>query len=283
MPNRAVDCSCPESMLLAVLDNLPGNQQLLACVRCGHVELSDALVNEPHPGDVQLLGYAWIEMSEAIRDWAGSWPRFAMIAEKRVYLSAQCLFETTAELSAAIEKAEADQSGLELRERLLPLGVPMAPSPESLPEALSGFSEIWDALQWDDQTPIEVVLAAANRFHGPRRLARNFLAGLPDLSARAAVLLQDSEEEARSWGRYLVKEFALSGEAVLTPIRGRLRQLADNSTSEMYEIYALLREMGSEATGARPEVEAAIERVAKSDYYMHQDLVKLLAKWQSPG
>ena len=97
------------------------------------------------------------------------------------------------------------------------------------------------------------------------------------------MLLQDSEEEARSGGRYLVKEFGLSGEAVLTPIRGRLRQLADNSTSEMYEIYALLREMGSEATGARPEVEAAIERVAKSDYYMHQDLVKLLAKWQSPG
>ena len=49
MQNRAVDCSCPEGMLLAVLDTLPGNQQLLACVRCGRVELSDALVNEPFP------------------------------------------------------------------------------------------------------------------------------------------------------------------------------------------------------------------------------------------
>lgn len=70
MPNRAVDCSCPESMLLAVLDNLSGNQQLSAIVRCGRVELPDALVNEPHSGDVQFLGYAWIEMSEANLDWA---------------------------------------------------------------------------------------------------------------------------------------------------------------------------------------------------------------------
>lgn len=76
------------------------------------------------------------------------------------------------------------------------------------------------------------------------------------------LLLEDSDQEAQSRGRYLVKDFGLSGEAVLTPIRGRLQQLADNSTSEMHEIYSLLRELRSEGTGARPEVEAATERVA---------------------
>ena len=281
MQNRAVDCSCPEGMLLAVLDTLPGNRQLLACVRCGRVELSDALVNEPHPSGVQFLGYEWIALSEAVRSWAGSWPRFALLSGQRVYLSAQKTFETEAELVAAIELAAVAQISLMLREKLLQLGVPTACSPESLPEALSGFAEIWNALQWNDQTPIELVLAAANRFHGPHRLAREFLAELPDLAEQAGMLLEDSDEEVRSWGRYLVKEFALHGDAILIPIRERLGQLTDNSSSEMYEIFALLRKMGNNGMGARAEVAAAMERVAESDHYMHKDLLKLLASWQS--
>ena len=186
-------------MLLAALNTLPGNQQLSACLRCERVELSDALVNEPHPSEVQFLGYEWIALSGAVRSWAGFWPRFALLGGQRVCLSAQKTFE--AELGAAIELAAVAQIVLMLREKLLQFGVPTACSPESLPDALSGFAEIWDALQWNDQTPIELVLAAANRFHGPHRLAKEFFKGLPELSERAEMLLRDPDEEVRSWGR----------------------------------------------------------------------------------
>ena len=78
---KPLPCQCPDTFHATVLDTLPGNTRLLACLRCGACELVEAIVDEPRPHDVQLLGYNTIELAPDARAWATAWPRTIRVPE----------------------------------------------------------------------------------------------------------------------------------------------------------------------------------------------------------
>jgi hypothetical protein len=200
-----VDCSCDEGFELAVLEELPGRLEIRACMKCGALGLAEAIVEEPQPYDVQFIGYEPIALSVAVAAWVGAWPRLTSIDGERVLVGSNLRVADRAGLQATIG---AQQRGWN-RARLIELGVPEAPPPQDLPPVLSGFAEIWHGLSLNDATPIEELLEAATRFNGPNRLAREVLSRRGDLAALSAQWRASREDELRSWGRYLAKEFQL--------------------------------------------------------------------------
>ena len=277
---RPVDCGCPAALTLKVLDTLPGPIRMVACMKCGRSELADPILTEDTPHDVQLHGFDLCEISEEVRTWASAWPRFIEVDKQWIYLSAAARFESEAELNAAVAAATAEQRGATLRDTLMALGIPSAPPPASLPESLQGFVEIWQGLQLNDETPVEELLDAATRWNGPHQLAAEVLARRMDLSELAAYLLYDPILQKRLWGRYLCREFRLSGPEILAPILAQLRLLNDNMTREMYDVCLLLGNMGAKAVAALPDLQAAAARVEHSDYYMHKDLTDTIKRLQ---
>ena len=273
---KPVSCACPAEFTLAVLDTLPGGVQMAACTRCGRSDLADPVATEDRPHDVQFHGFRFFELSPEARDWASAWPRYAVVGERRIYLSAAIRFETVAGRDAAIAEAAAQQASATFRETLLALGIPSTPPPASLPESLAGFVQIWDGLKLNGETPVEELLDDATRFNGPSRLAADVLARRTDLPELAVRLLHAPDETRRGYGRYLVQRFALTGSDILASIRERLAELDDNQTGELYDTVALLRRMGRPAAQLLPDLEAAADRVKNRDYYVHQDLTKLI-------
>ena len=269
--------------MLEVLDTLPGNIRMRACMQCGRADLADSIVTEDTPHDVQFHGYYFCEISEEAKAWASVWPRYKVVQEKRVYLSAAARFESDASLNAAIAAAAEQQRDATLRDTLLALGVPQNEPPASLPESLAGFVEIWNGLKLDDDTPVDEVLDAATRFNGPKRLAAEVLARRTDLADLTTIMLFDPDEQRRKWGRYLVEKFGLCSPAMLEAIRLWLGLLNDNQTGEMYAICALLRHMGAAALSTLPDIEAAALRAKDRDYYMHKDLTELIAHLNGQG
>jgi hypothetical protein len=275
---KLVVCNCPAEFVLSILGPLPGNTEMAACMKCGRSDLGDAMVSEDHPHDVQFLGYRRYDLSVEARAWASAWPRYSVVDDTRIYLPAMVRFQTVAELHAAVAAAAAQQTGTALREKLLALGIPSSGPPASLPEQLAGFVEIWNGLQLNDQTPVDQLLDAATRFNGPNRLAADVLARRTDLQQLAVLLLWDPDEQRRYSGRYLVKQFGLTGVDIVVPLRCRLGELDDNKTGEMSRICVLLREMGAAALSVLPDLEAAAIRVKDTDYYTHKDLTELIER-----
>ena len=267
--------------MLTVLDTLPGNIRLFACMQCGRTDLAESIVTEDTPHDVQFHGYALCELAEDARAWASAWPRYKVVQEKRVYLSAAARFESDAALDAALAAAAEAQREATLSETLRALGIPKSSPPASLPETLAGFVETWNGLQLGDDTPVEQVLDAATRFNGPHRLAAEVLARRTDLADLATIMLFDPDEQRRKWGRYLVEQFGLCSPVMLEAIRLWLGLLNDNQTGEMHAICTLLRHMGAAALPILPDIEAAALRAQDRDYYMHKDLAELSASLKS--
>ncbi len=274
LPQKAVQCACPEEFVLRVLDTLPGYAEMSACVKCGRADLANALVSEPRPYDTRFHGYSFIDLTDAARTWAGAWPRYALVNYVPVYLPAASRFESVAELNAAVAAALEQQAGVTWRETLLALGVPSSGPPASLPKELSGFTEIWNGLRLNDETPVDELLDGAMRFNGPNLLAKQVLARRTDLQELAVSLLSDASEKRRHGGHYLVEKFHLTGEDILAPLRDRLRRLDKKETTELYYICSTLRAMGPAAQSAVPDLEAAARRVKDSDYYTHKYAVE---------
>jgi hypothetical protein len=273
LPQKAVQCECPEEFVLKTLQPLPGYAEMSACGKCGRADLANALVSEPRPYDTHFHGYSFFDISEAARAWASAWPRYVEVNYVWVYLPAASRFESAAELNAAVASAAERQSGLAFREILLAAGIPSSGPPASLPKELNGFTEIWNGLRLNDETPAAELLDAATRFNGPHRLAKDVLTRRTDLQELAVTLLSDAVEKRRDGARYLVKTFRLTGADIVGAIRGRLRKLGMKETTELYGISELFREMGEEARSAVPDLEAAARRV-KDDYYTHKYVIE---------
>ncbi len=231
---KPVRCDCPAEFVMSILDTLPGDVQMAACMKCGCSDLADPVVSEDRPHDVQFHGYRLYDLSEEARDWASAWPRFTVVNGRRVYLAANARFESGAECKASVAAAAEHQAGVTLRETLLALGIPSGPPP-SLPDALAGFIEIWEGLQLNQETPVGQLLDAATRFNGPNQLAAEVLSQRSDLPELAVLLLRSSELARRGYGRFLVKDFGLTSPGILAAIGERLNQLNDNQTGELYE------------------------------------------------
>jgi hypothetical protein len=266
---------------MGILDYLPGSVEMAACMRCGRTDLANPAISEDRPHDVQFHGYTFFELSEEASTWASAWPRFAVVNNRGVYLPASARFDSVAELQTAIAAAAVDQAGATLRTRLLALGIPSDAPPTSLPEPLTVFVEMWEGLKLNDETPVEELLDAATRFSGPHRLATEVLSQRTDLYELAVRLFQAPELKRRSYGRFLVKQFDLTGPDLLAVIGVRLMVLNDNQTGELYETYNMLREMDSPPLSLLPEIEGVAARVEKKDYYAHKDLMAIVKKWKA--
>ena len=273
-PQKPVQCECPEEFALKVLNTLPGYAEMAACVKCGRADLANALVSEPRPYDTHFHGYSFFDLTDAARTWAAAWPRYVSVNYVSVYLPAAARFESAAELNAAVAGAQVRQAGLTWREILVAAGIPSSGPPASLPKELSGFTEIWNGLRLNDETPVDELLDGASRFNGPNRLAKEILGRRTDLQELAVMLLSDGVEKRRCGGHYLVETFRLTGADILAPLRDRLRKLDKKETTELYSICSTLRAMGSAARSAVPDLEAAARRVKDSDYYTHKYVVE---------
>lgn len=174
-------------------------------MKCGALGLAEAIVEEPQPYDVQFIGYEPVELTAEVQAWVGAWPRLTTVDGERVLVGSDVRVQDRAGLQAMIGTQERGWN----RGRLLALGVPEGAPPALLPAALRGFAEIWRGLSLDDATPIERLMEEAMRVDGPNRLAREVLSRRGDLAVLSAQWRASREDQLRSWGRYLAKEFRL--------------------------------------------------------------------------
>ncbi len=145
-PEREVDCACPWAMQRPVLRDHTGvNRRVTACLRCGAVNVTDSIVEEPHPHDVRCVANVVLDVAPAALEWLAAFPRLAGPAwgwRDPIYLPADSRAEDEAELEALEARAKAAQAALAPAERLERAGLPEAPPPE-LPEGLARFSRVW--------------------------------------------------------------------------------------------------------------------------------------------
>ena len=128
---------------------------------------------------------------------------------------------------------------------LLALGVPSSGPPASSPE-LSGFTEIWNGLRLNHETPVDELLEGAMKFNGPNLLAKQILGRRTDLPELAVAVGCQREAASRR---------PLPGGKFPSDWRGhpgalganRLRRLDKKETTELYYICSTLRAMGPAA------------------------------------
>jgi hypothetical protein len=243
-------------------------------MRCGVVSLSDPIWEEPHPHVVVVHGHTIIETMPDVTAWLGQWPRLIWTGGTwpRCFLPATARAGDLGVLEALELAGRRGQEALSYGERLRRAGVPATPAPAALPAKLTNFSILWNALQCDDATPLDVLVAQAGGWAGP---VDDIFLRRPTHLSELLDLLQDSAVERREVGYGFVERLRIANDAVLDALRVRL-QATDHGPQELHRLLIAIGALRGEARKLAPTLRAVAEKW-KGDYYQHKRLSELAA------
>lgn len=151
-PEQLVACSCDtalERLERPVFHDHQGwNTRVTACMRCGHVSVTEAMVEEPHPYDVRCVCNVVRALDAETLQWLSEWPR--RIADpwggtEWLLVAATTRCETADALGETKRRAETEQAGLLRLDRLLRAGLPRRAPPAGLPEGLDSYAHVHEA------------------------------------------------------------------------------------------------------------------------------------------
>ncbi len=151
---QTVDCECADYHLSqpVLLYNRYAEQQVYGCLCCGKLSCVHPMSKAPR-GSGPFGGANFIiSLDPDITRWLDRWPRLLTLgcqSDQPLWLPAGNQVASRAELSAAIDAAEAEQTAIGPAERLLRCLKAedlIAPPPDALPEFLRFYGVIWERL-----------------------------------------------------------------------------------------------------------------------------------------
>ena len=272
-PEREVNCECDVRMHRPVYRDPTGvNHRVSACLRCGLVTVTESLVEEPHPNDVQCVGNRVDYVDGAVLDWLAQWPRLAWgvcSLDRNIYLPAALRCGDLAALQAAESRELGLQHSLTLRERLDHAGYPAAPAPAGLPSALSAFAQTWQGLQVTEQTPLDLLIEMADRANRGSEFAIEVLNRRPHIAEEiAALILSDNPVKFRaglSLASHRNPVEAVVMEAMIARMRASYRQ-----EQTLQSLLTVLSGLGPAASAARPALQEIAAKIGHRNYYLHK-------------
>jgi hypothetical protein len=273
-PDKQVDCPCPGSMARAVYIHAA---HWAACVGCGAMSVTEAIVDEPRPHDVQCLGHEVVAFDEKVMRWLGAWALRAgppWGGSEWLFLPSRLRLSTERELVEAERRARDEQARLTRIERLRRSGVPSDPAPAELPPQLSLYRDALEATRY--QVPdLRSLLAFASRSLHGLALFEDQIRGHPELVSAIEDAMIDPALSAFAFE--LARRFTLCSPRILQVLGEAIARIATQTREANSALY-LAGGLGRAASSLVPALEAAAARVDRNDYYFHKQIVDTAAR-----
>jgi hypothetical protein len=290
LDNRAVNCPhSPKFDRAVLLDPWARDATVHACIHCGTVTFT-----EKRGDDGRFTGEAWqgfftMPISDESLAWISQWPRanwihryarWPMAAElvrhDVIYLPRDLRCATTKELAdveARLQAEQKNQPGAALRS----LARPTTRPPADLPEKLSSYKWMWDALRLTPDTDVRK-LAGLAQLHSPASaIAVDLLRERPDFESLLIGALRSDDPTWHSVGVAMARTktpdpaftqtlIDLLNEVSLAPNRNVPGRIANcGQCEELLVLIADLKPPGPEIIAA---LEAFARNVAPHDEYL---------------
>ena len=279
-PEKQVDCPCPGSMARGVYIHA-GQWAVTACVRCGAMSVTEAICEEPHPYDVQVLGHEVVAVDEGVMRWLGGWALRVGApwggSEWR-FLPSRLRLSTERELVEAETRAREDQATLTCIDRLRRCGVPSDPVPPELPPQLSLYRQAFEATCYQVQDLRSLLTFALPSAHG-LALFEDQIRGHAEFVSAIEDALIDPALSTRAYE--LARRYALCTPRILNILEEAIARIT-TVKQEGYSALNLAGGLGRAASSLVPALDAAAARVGKSDYYFHKLIVDTAARCRAP-
>lgn len=218
LEERWVACACePEFHRWVLME--PRHLHVGACLRCGTVTVTKMVGD-----DGRFHGNAWhayltVAVSDEILAWLARWPRVKVTRRDHVrwpmadelverdvlYYPADVRCETHSELAKLEDALEREQHSLTPGERLRDLVARLGPPPASLPESLSDFAQVWDALQVAPESDLATLLFTAQLRHRASNVGVDLLRRRPDVFEVMVEALRSEDPVWQSAGHALAR------------------------------------------------------------------------------
>lgn len=253
---------------------------MTACVRCGRITLTDAVVDEPHPHHVVCIGNVVRELDDAARGWLGAFPRLSSGLDEPVLLPAATRADDEAAL-AELERAEQSAKRAQTsREGFLRAGVPPDPPPPSLPADLKHYVDLHRGLRLDDDTPLDDLASSMGTFAQP--FALEILARRTDLQATVLGWLRDTSIERRRAGATAIGALALATPPVLGVLEDRLERSDVDDPSSLHVLLDLVMRLGPAAAALADTLHRVSARIGEGDYYLRERVLQVERRVRGP-
>ena len=165
-PEKPVQCECPSGFQFSILiqTNYP---DFYHCLKCGRVEVSIPLVEEPGRCEVILRGHKLMPISEEMRAWLADWPVLLLgptNSEDYVLVPSKTRAHLPQEVISLVQQFKKEQVGLSFRQRILKCGFPASPAP-SEEKWMKQYIEIQRGLQLPAEIPlVELINLGSKEF-----------------------------------------------------------------------------------------------------------------------
>ncbi len=276
--DREVDCECDVAMHRPVYRDHTGiNLRVSACMRCGAVTVTESIVDEPRPHDVQCIGRVIEEIDPFSLEWLAGWPRLAWgiwQQDRRVYLTAAFRALTLEGLQAFEQSELAAQKAMGMRERLIHAGFPPRQAPSGLPEGLKSFAEAWIGLQLTEETDVERLIAVSDDRSWASPFAHDLLLRRPNIGEEVAAMLRSRDPVQFRAGKSLVDCRKVTHPAIVSAVIDLLKA-APLTEPALNPLLDTLYYLGSAAADARPILKDIAQRVGERNYYLHKRIVDI--------
>jgi hypothetical protein len=254
-----------------------GAWDVTACVQCGTVSVTSAIVEEPRPHDVRCLGHEVVPIDKALSDWLSEWALRvgAPWGWEWGFLPAKLRLMSAAELAEAETTARAQQEGLPRIERLRRSGVPRGSPPPDLPRELQLYRHVYEATALRGAALPALLAFGATSLHGFALFEDQVRAdpGLP--AAIEAAMLDPTLSD---FAFELARRFELCTSRILEILGEAIARITTETRPACVALY-LAGGLGRAASSVVPALEAAAARVDRNrEYYFHKLVVDTAAR-----
>jgi hypothetical protein len=204
-----VDCKCWPSLALPVLRaEIRANCNVTACMRCGEVSATVAIVDEPYPHDTHHVGNSVYDLTVEARDWLAQFPRCTKGSgrgRERIFLSAEVRASTEADLRKLEDAACEQQRGLDFASRLRIAGVPNAPAPP-LVDWLKDFSCVAAAIALTPDASLNTIAFHMAALGDQALLGADVFEQRPRYRFELAALLNERDREMQLAAHVFIRD-----------------------------------------------------------------------------
>lgn len=280
-PEKQVDCDCPATMERAVYGQA-GAWDVTACVQCGAVSVTAAIVQEPRPHDVQVLGHDVVSVESVVMDWLKRWALRvgSTWGWDWFFLPAGFRAQGRSELAEAEATVRAQQESLPRIERLRRSGVPEEGPPQGFPRELYVHRDAYEACQFRG-VGLRALLAFGSKSGHGLALYEDQIRADPELAAGIEAAMVDPELSLFAFD--LARRFELCTPRILEILGETMAQISTETRGASAALY-LAGGLGRAAVSLVPALEAAAARVDRNrEYYFHKLIVDTVARCQPKG
>src|SRR6185369_4951300 len=225
-PEVLVDCACRPALARPVLcEEIRANCNVTACVRCGEISATVAIVDEPYPHDTHHVGNDVYALTGAARVWLAKFPRCTKRSGRgrgRIFLAADVRAPTEVILRELEEIAHEQQRHLDFVSRLRAAGVPDSAAPV-LPHWLSDFRGLPGAIALTPDAPLKTIAGHMATFGDSGLVAADVFERRATYQTELATLLNDADRDMQLAAHEFIRDRRLLNAELIKIFERQLR------------------------------------------------------------